>query len=164
MHRDDRPGARRSRGPGLGEAELPARRQGQHGQARRGSREVSGRRHQDPALDERRHQEGRRRKAGHVPQQDRLSGEVARLFRRSRSSATISSATSQRNAVFQRNYMLEQAGQAGRREGVGHDAAHGQRLLQPIDERHQLPGRHSAAAVLRFQDRSRRSTSAASAW
>ena len=33
----DRPGARRSRRPGLGQAELPARRQGQHGQARRRS-------------------------------------------------------------------------------------------------------------------------------
>ena len=49
---------------------------------------------------------------------------------------------------------LRQAGQAGGREGVGHDAAHGERLLQPSVQRHQLPGRHSAAAVLRFQDRS----------
>jgi putative endopeptidase len=40
-----------------------------------------GRRHQDAALDERRHQEGRRREAEPDPQQDRLSREVARLLR-----------------------------------------------------------------------------------
>ncbi len=45
----------------------------------------------------------------------------------------------------------EQDRQAGRRERVGHDAAHGQRLLQLLDERHQLPCGHPAAAVLRPQ-------------
>ena len=78
----DRQRAGRGRGPGLGEAELPARGQGQHGQAGGRPGKVPGRRHQDPALDERRHQEGGRRKAGHDPQQDRLPGEVARLLER----------------------------------------------------------------------------------
>ena len=45
-------------------------------------------------------------------------------------------------------------GQAGGREGVGDDAAHGQRLLRPVDERHQLPGRDTTAAVLRLHHRS----------
>ena len=39
-------------------------------------------------------------------------------------------------------------GQAGGREGMGHDAAHGQRLLRSVLQRHQLPGRHPAAALL----------------
>ena len=39
--------------------------------------------------------------------------------------------------------------QAGRPRRVGHDAADRQRLLQPADERHQLPGRRAAAAALR---------------
>ena len=42
----------------------------------------SRRRHQDAAVDERRHQEGGRRKAGDDPQQDRLPGKVARLLER----------------------------------------------------------------------------------
>ncbi len=58
----------------------------------------------------------------------------------------------------------QQARQAGRREGMGHDAAHRQRLLHAVDERHQLPRRHPAAALLRSQTSTRRSTSAASAW
>ena len=58
VHQHDRPRAGRGGGPGLGEEELPARGQGQHGPAGCRSGEVPGRRHQDPALDERRHQEG----------------------------------------------------------------------------------------------------------
>ena len=59
----DRQRAGRSRRPGLGEAELSARRQREHGQAGGCARKVAGRRHQDAALDERRHQEGRRSKS-----------------------------------------------------------------------------------------------------
>ncbi len=42
----------------------------------------------------------------------------------------------------------EEAGQAGGRDGMGHDAADRKRLLQSEHERHQLSRRHSAAAVL----------------
>jgi hypothetical protein len=52
--RHDRQCAGRGRGPGLGEAELSARGQGQHGQAGGRAGKVAGRRHQDAALDERR--------------------------------------------------------------------------------------------------------------
>ena len=45
---------------------------------------------------------------------------------------------------------------------MGHDAAHGERLLQPAAERHQLSGRHSAAAVLRRARRTTRRTTATS--
>ncbi len=58
VHRHDRPRAGRGGGSGLGEEELSARGQGQHGQAGGCPGEVAGRRHQDPALDERRDQEG----------------------------------------------------------------------------------------------------------
>ncbi len=44
---------------------------------------------------------------------------------------------------------LAQARQAGRPDRVGHDAADGQRLLQPARERDRVPGRDPAAAVLR---------------
>ena len=49
-----------------------------------------------------------------------------------------------------------QARQADRPRGVGHDAADGQRVLQPDAERDRVPGRDPAAAVLRH-DRRRRS-------
>ena len=47
---------------------------------------------------------------------------------------------------------VQQDRQAGGPHRVGHDAAHGERLLQPADERHQLPCRRFAAAALRRQD------------
>ena len=47
----------------------------------------------------------------------------------------------------------QQDRQAGGPQRVGHDAAHRQRLLQSAGEQHQLPGGHSAAAVLRSQGR-----------
>ena len=48
---------------------------------------------------------------------------------------------------FQRQ--LNKIGKPVDRSEWEHDAAHGQRLLRPADEQHQLPGRHPAAAVLR---------------
>ena len=45
--------------------------------------------------------------------------------------------------------------QAGRPRRVGHDAADGERVLRPADERHELPGRRPAAAALRPEDRRR---------
>ena len=56
-------------------------------------------------------------------------------------------------AVYENALRLCQAWQAGGRERVEHDAADGERLLLAIVQRHQFPGRHSAAAVFRFQDR-----------
>ena len=56
-----------------------------------------------------------------------------------------------------------QARQAGRSRRVVHDAADGQRLLQPADERDRLPGRDPAAAVLRRRTPTTRSTTARSA-
>ena len=46
--------------------------------------------------------------------------------------------------------------QAGRSHRMGHDAADGERLLQPEHERDRVPGRHPAAAVLRSEGRRRR--------
>ena len=45
--------------------------------------------------------------------------------------------------------------QAGRPRRMGHDAADGQRLLQPVQQRDRLPGGHPAAAVLRSERRRR---------
>ncbi len=131
---------------------FPARGQGQHGPAGGRSGKIPGRRHQDPALDERRHQEGGRRKAGHDPQQDRLPGEVARLLGPEGEARRPDRQPAPRRGL---RAQLEPGppGQAGGREGVGHDAAHGQRLLRPLVQRHQLPGRHPAAAVLRLHHR-----------
>ena len=53
-----------------------------------------------------------------------------------------------RNAIFERKLQPPQARQARRRNRVGHDPAHRQRLLQPAAERHQLPRRHPAAPLL----------------
>ena len=50
---------------------------------------------------------------------------------------------------------LRQAGQARGRKRVAHDAAHGECVLQHFVQRHQLPRRHPAAAVLRLHHRSR---------
>ena len=47
---------------------------------------------------------------------------------------------------------LAKLGKPVDRTRVGHDAADGERLLQPDDERDRLPGRHPAAAVLRPED------------
>ena len=58
-------------------------------------------------------------------------GEVARLLERSRSDRDDLIGNVHRSAVFERDYNLQQAGQAGGRKRVGHDAAHGQRLLRP---------------------------------
>ena len=41
--------------------------------------------------------------------------------------------------------------EAGGQDRLGHEPAHGERLLRSAAQRHQFPGRHSAAAVLRQQ-------------
>ena len=53
--------------------------------------------------------------------------------------------------------------QAGRPDAVGHDAADGERLLQPADQPDHLPGRDPAAAVSSTQMPIRRSITARSA-
>ena len=64
---------------------------------------------------------------------------------------------------FEVNRRAPENRQAGRPPRVGHDPAHGQRLLRPADEQHQFPGRHPAAAVLRQDRRTTPSTTAPSA-
>ncbi len=56
---------------------------------------------------------------------------------------------SQRADQFEFNRQMNKIGTSGGPAGMGHDAPDGERLLQPAVERHQLPGRHLAAAVLR---------------
>ena len=85
-------------------------------------------------------------------QQDRLSGQVARLQLASTSSATTSAATCSARLTFESHRAAGQDRQAGRPQRVGHDAADGERLLRPADERHQLPGGRAAAAAVRSED------------
>ena len=67
-------------------------------------------------------------------------------------SAATSSATSSARTRFESQRAARQDRQARRPRRVGDDAADRQRLLQPADERHQLPGRRAAAAALRPED------------
>ena len=57
--------------------------------------------------------------------------------------------------AFELDRELRQARQADRPRRVVHDAADGERLLQPADERDRVPGRDPAAAVLRRRGRRR---------
>ena len=84
-----------------------------------------------------------------LPSEDRLPDQVARLLEardqegrpgRQRRCAPWHSRT---------NTNCRQGRQADRSRGMGHDAADGQRLLQPRAQRDRLPRRHPAAAVLR---------------
>ena len=86
--------------------------------------------------------------AGGVSDKIGYPGQLAGLLAARRSSAMTWWGTLERS-IFERRRNLGKAGQAGGRDRVGHDAADGERLLQSAAERHQLPGRHSAAAVLR---------------
>ena len=65
-------------------------------------------------------------------------------------------------AAFETDRELGKLGGPVDRDRVAHDAADGQRLLQPGDERDRLPRRHPAAAVLRPRGRGRPSTTARS--
>ncbi len=61
-----------------------------------------------------------------------------------------------RNAVFQRDYMLNKLGKPVDEKEWGMTPPTVNAYYSPVDQRHQLPGRHPAAAVLRLQHRSRR--------
>ena len=127
------------------------RRRGQGAHAEDGgrARKGAGRGHREALLDDAGDQEAGAGQAACDHQQDRLSGQVARLFERARSSATTRWATRPRRRSSSSSAQLRQDRQAGGPHGVGHDAAHGQRLLRSADEQHQFSGRHPAAAVLR---------------
>ena len=56
-----------------------------------------------------------------------------------------------RGDMFEIDRQLKKNRQAGRPQRMGHDAAHGERLLQPEHERDRVPGRHHATAVLRSE-------------
>ncbi len=81
------------------------------------------------------------------PRQDRLPRPLARLLQLEVKRDDLLG-NIERNADLRAQAQPRQARQAGRRDRVGHDAADRQRLLQPAAERHQLPCRHPAAAVL----------------
>ena len=55
----------------------------------------------------------------------------------------------QRVIAYESRRDLGKIGQPVDKRGVGDAAVRGERLLQPAQQQHQLPGRHPAAAVLR---------------
>ena len=109
--------------------------------------------HRGARLDERRDQdagarEARARSRNKIGYPDKwrdystLAGQARRLLRQRRRAPT----------GFETQAPAGEDRQAGRSRRVGDDAADRQRLLQPADERHQLPGRRAAAAALRPED------------
>ena len=88
--------------------------------------------------------------------EDRLPGEVAGLHRASRCSRDDLVGNVMRAREVEHEARARQARPAGRPQRVVHDAADGQRLLQPARQRDRVPGRDPAAAVLRPERRRRR--------
>ena len=87
-----------------------------------------------------------------IAQQGRLSRQVARLHDARGQARRLLRERDRAATSSSRERQLAQDRQAGGPRRVGHDAADGERLLQPADERHQLPGRRPAAAALRSED------------
>ena len=106
-------------------------------------------------LDEPRDPEAGPGKARQVHAQDRLSRKVARLLQAGDRPRRPGRQRPPRRRVRDRP-QPRQARQAGRPRRMGHDAADGQRLLQPGHERDRLPRRDPPAAVLRPERRRRR--------
>ena len=135
---------------------LPARGQGaDEGAGRQPDRGLS-RGHPDARLDEPRDQARRpwrsspsSRPRSAIP----TSGATTRSWR---SAATTWWATSAAPTAFELDRDLAKLGKPVDRDRVGHDAADGQRLLQPGHERDRLPRRDPPAAVLRPERRRRR--------
>ncbi len=94
--------------------------------------------------------------ARRVHAEDRLPGQVARLLRRSSVDAGRPGRQRAPRVGVRAGPRAGQDRQADRPRRVVHDAADGQRLLQPRDERDRLPRRDPAAAVLRRRGRRRR--------
>ena len=88
--------------------------------------------------------------------ENRLSRQVARLLDARYQRRFVRAATSCAPKRSRSQLRVRQARQAGRPRRMAHDAAHGERLLQPDHERNRVPRRHLAAAVFRPQSRRRR--------
>ena len=112
---------------------------------------VVGARRTDPAarLDERPTKTAGARQARRVHAQDRLPRQVARLLEARGEARPVSRQLSAARASGRRRRNWAKVGKPVDKYRVGHDAADGERVLQPELERDRLPGRHSAAAVLR---------------
>ena len=96
-------------------------------------------------VDEPGHARARPGEAGPVHSQDRLPGALARLLRRRGRARRRTDLGAQRGAGGH-GLFPAQADQAGGPRRVAHDAADGQRLLQPHDERDRLSRCDSPAA------------------
>ncbi len=154
-----RPGRRRVRArrggrPAVRRRALPAGRQGPDGRAGRQPGRGLPAADRGARLDEPRDPAARPRQAGHLHAEDRLSGQVEGL-QRPRDPGRRPGRQRPPLGRGRDGARPGQARPAGRQDRVADDAADGQRVLQPADERDRLPGRHPAAAVLRPRRRRR---------
>ena len=101
-----------------------------------------------PGLDDAEDQEQAVVKLHGITQQDRLSGANGGTTRTCKSCVTIRMPIPARAAIFEASPQSGQDRQARGQDRLGHEPAHGERLLRSAAERHQLSRRHSAAAVL----------------
>ena len=149
-----RPRPRRSARAGVRAPHVHAGDEGKDGRHDQAHRDGDGRGDQEPRLDDAGDEGARAGEAARRRQQGRLSRPLARLQRAEGRARRLLRQRDARDAV-RVGARSGQDRQAGRPQRVGHDAADRQRLLQPADERHQLPGRRAAAAAVRPEARRR---------
>ena len=127
--------------------------------ARKGARQ----RYPEPRLDDARDQAAGRGEAQGDHQQDRLPGQVARLLERRRSRATMLG-NGDRADTFEFHRVLQKIGKPVDRNEWDMTPPTVNAYYDPLDEQHQFPCRHPAAAVLTTTGWTTRSTTAASGW
>ncbi len=156
-------GPRRGRRQAVRRAALPARGQGADGRA--GGQPGRGvpAEHRPARLDERGDPGAGARQAGQVPAEDRLPEQVPRLLALGDRGRRPARQRAPRPSAFETDRQLGQDRRARRPRRVAHDAADGQRLLQPRHQRDLLPGGASCSRRSSTPTPTPRSTTAASA-
>ena len=155
LRHPDRRAARRGARQGVRRRNLQPEGEGRHAADGAGHQERDAPGHRRRAVDERRNEEGGDGQARGGRRSHRLSRTSGATTPRIR--VTRDDALGNRQRALRSNRKRD-AGEdrpAGRSRRVEHDAADGQRLLQPRSQQHQLPRRHPAAAVLRSRTRRR---------
>ena len=148
LRRGDRRPARRCPRPRLRGEALPAGSQGAHGRDGQEHSACDARHDRGPRLDEPRHEGQGAGKACHLQRQGGLPGQVEGLRRGQDRSRLVLCRRGRGHALeHQRRAVADR--QAGRSKPLVHDAAHLERLLQRVDERDRVSGRHPAAAGVR---------------
>ncbi len=150
----DRRAARRGARQGVRRGDVQPEGQGRHAADGAGHQERDAPGHRRGAVDERRDEEGGDGEARGGRRSHRLSRRVARLLEHPRD-ARRRARQPAAGAAVQPQAEPREDRPAGRSRRVEHDAADGERVLQPRPQQHQLPRRHPAAAVLPIRARRR---------